>query len=94
MQDGLAIKKGDTVKVSQKITEGKRDRVVVFKGQVLQIKGSGLNVMFTVRQTLEGVDVDRIFPLASPTIAKIEKIEERASKARSSKKRRKKTVKK
>lgn len=74
------IKRGDTIKVSQKITEGKRERIVLFRGKVIKVRGSGSNKMLTVRQTLEGVDVDRIFPVVAPTIAKIEVVEEKKAK--------------
>jgi large subunit ribosomal protein L19 len=63
---------GDIVKVYQKTKEGKRERLSAFRGKVIRIKGSGENKMFTVRANLAGVDVDRIYPLKSPVIEKIE----------------------
>lgn len=77
----MPFKKGDIVKVFQKVTEGKRERLVPFGGRVLQVKGSNENIMFTVRQILEGVAVDRIFPFRSPTISKIEVLEDQKKKA-------------
>lgn len=62
------FKVGDTVKVSQKIIEGKKERVTVFKGEVVKVKGSKENKMFIVRHNFDGVDVDRIFPLESPVL--------------------------
>lgn len=75
MENQASFSVGDIVKVSQKILDGKKERVVSFKGKVVRIKGSGLNKMFVVRQNLEGVDVDRIFPFSSPVIVRIELIE-------------------
>lgn len=66
------FKVGDKIKVGQKIKEGKRERIAFFNGIVVQIKGSNENTMFTVRQNLDGIDVDRIYPLSLPTIEKIE----------------------
>lgn len=77
MDNGLVIKKGDSLKVFQKITEGKKERIVTFKGNVVSVKGSGENTMFTVRQILDGVTVDRIYPLYAPSLSKIEKVEEK-----------------
>lgn len=78
--NGTIIKKGDNVKISQRVVEGKKERTVPFTGRVLNVKGSGMNRMFTVRQTIESIDVDRIFPVESPTISKIEKVEEKSAK--------------
>ncbi len=68
MDNNLAIREGQTIKVTQKITEGKRERNVPFQGRVMKVRGIGVNKTVTVRQTLEGIEVDRIFPLASPTL--------------------------
>ncbi len=62
------FKIGDVIKISQKIQEGKKERIVPFKGQLIRIKGSGSNRMITLRQNLEGIEVDRMFPVYSPTI--------------------------
>ena len=65
---------GDTVKVHVKIKEGEKERIQVFQGAVISRKGGGLNEMFTVRKVSSGIGVERVFPLHSPNIAKIEKI--------------------
>ncbi len=67
------IHPGDTVKVQQKIKEGDKERLSVFEGLVIAQKhGKGINGTFTVRKVVDGVGVERIFPLHSPVIAKIE----------------------
>jgi large subunit ribosomal protein L19 len=63
---------GDTVKVHYKIIEGKTERVQVFEGLCIVHQGSGARKTFTVRKISNGVGVERIFPLYSPKIAKIE----------------------
>lgn len=77
------FKAGDTVKVHMRVIEGDKERIQVFQGMVLQRSGMGLNEMFTVRKVSAGVGVERIFPLHSPRIAKIETI--RQGKVRRSK---------
>jgi len=62
---------GDNVAVSYKIIEGDKERIQVFRGDVLQIKGAGATKTFTVRKMSSGVGVERIFPVFSPTIAEI-----------------------
>lgn len=67
------IHPGDTVRVYQKIKEGDKERVTPFEGLVLARKhGRGITATFTVRKVIDGVGVERIFPLHSPTIAKID----------------------
>lgn len=61
-----AFKSGDTVSVSYKIVEGNKERIQVFKGVVIQIKGEGANKRFTVRKMSGNVGVERIFPMNSP----------------------------
>ncbi|MCL4387014.1 MAG: 50S ribosomal protein L19 [Patescibacteria group bacterium] len=75
MQNSYNFKVGDIVKVFQNIKEAKKDRIVSFRGRVVKMKGAGDNKTFTVRQNIEGIEVDKIFPVASPTIAKIEFVE-------------------
>ena len=67
------IRPGDTVKVHQKIKSDKQDRVQTFEGQVLARKhGKGISSTITVRKVISGIGVEKIFPLHSPTIEKIE----------------------
>jgi large subunit ribosomal protein L19 len=63
---------GDTVKVHYKIKEGAKERIQVFQGIVLQMKGMGISKTFTVRKVSNGVGVERIFPQHSPLIDKLE----------------------
>ncbi len=65
---------GDTVNVHVKVKEGEKERVQEFQGIVIARRGGGLNATFTVRKISDGVGVERIFPLHSPRIAKIEKM--------------------
>src|SRR5215211_6321972 len=65
---------GDTLKVHVRVVEGNRERVQVFQGVVIRIKGSGIRETFTVRKVSFGVGVERTFPLHSPIIAKIDVI--------------------
>ncbi len=66
------IQVGDTVDVHQRILEGQKERVQVFNGVVIAIKGRGLGYMITVRRIVQGEGVERVFPVHSPKIAKIE----------------------
>ena len=66
------FKSGDTITVYYKIKEGDKERIQFFKGDVLQRKGSGTTETFTIRKISNGVAVERIFPVNSPAIDKIE----------------------
>jgi len=63
---------GDTVDVHQLILDGQKERVQIFSGTVIARRGGGVNEMFTVRRIVQGEGVERIFPLHSPKIAKVE----------------------
>jgi large subunit ribosomal protein L19 len=66
------FKSGDTVNVHVKIREGNKERIQQFQGVVIQRRGIGTGETFTVRKVSNGVGVERIFPVVSPTIDKIE----------------------
>jgi large subunit ribosomal protein L19 len=63
---------GDQVDVHQRILEGEKERVQVFSGVVIAMKGDGMREMFTVRRIVQNEGVERTFPLHSPKIAKVE----------------------
>ncbi|MGI8604539.1 MAG: 50S ribosomal protein L19 [Verrucomicrobiales bacterium] len=63
---------GDTVKVHTRVLEGGKERIQIFQGIVLGRRGTGLNSSFTVRKISYGEGVERVFPLHSPAIAKVE----------------------
>lgn len=65
---------GDTVRVHAKIVEGTRERIQVFEGVVIGRQGTGVREMFTVRRISYGVGVERMFPVHSPRVDKIEVI--------------------
>ena len=67
---------GDTVSVHVKVIEGDKERIQQYQGIVMGIKGSGIGKTFRVRKISNGVGVERIFPMNSPNIAKIERIKE------------------
>lgn len=81
----LEFKPGDIVRVHQKIKEGEKTRVQVFEGVVLSMKGTNGNKMFTVRKVVGDVAIERIFPVDSPNIEKVEvkgKIKEKVRRAK------------
>ena len=67
-----AFQSGDTITVSYKIKEGNKERIQQYRGVVIRISGHGTKKRFTVRKMSDGVGVERIFPIESPFIEKIE----------------------
>lgn len=63
---------GDTVKVYVKIREGEKERIQIFEGTVIARRGSGVSETFTVRRISYGVGVEKVFPIHSPNVAKVE----------------------
>ena len=74
---------GDTVKVHVNIREGERERIQIFEGTIIARKGSGISETFTVRRVSYGVGLERVFPVHSPNVVKVELV--RAGKVRRSK---------
>ena len=74
---------GDTIRIDVNIREGERERIQQFEGTVIARKGSGVGETFTVRRVSYGVGVERVFPLHSPNIVKVETV--RAGKVRRAK---------
>lgn len=70
--ENFDYKVGDTVKVHFKIVEGKNERIQVYEGLVLCFKNSGIGRTVTIRKNSYGVGVERVFPVHSPRIAKVE----------------------
>jgi large subunit ribosomal protein L19 len=70
--DVTAFSVGDSVRVHTRVVEGDKERVQIFAGIVIGRKGRGLNETFTVRRISYGEGVERVFPLHSPRIAKVE----------------------
>ena len=81
--DKLGFKVGDTVKVHFKIVEGKTERIQIYEGLVIAMKNAGIGQTFMVRKISYGVGVERVFPVNSPRIEKVEVV--RAGKVRRAK---------
>lgn len=71
-EHSLNFKVGDTVKVHFEIIEGKTKRIQMFEGLVISLKGEGVRKTFTVRKISYGVGVERVFPVYSPRVVKVE----------------------
>jgi large subunit ribosomal protein L19 len=71
-KDPIEFAVGDSVRVHTKVVEGEKERVQVFSGVVIGRRGHGLNATFTVRRISYGEGVERVFPLHSPRIDKVE----------------------
>ena len=70
--DVPAFRPGDTIKVHLRIIEGEKERIQVFQGAVLRLRKGGVNSTFTVRKVSDGVGVERVFPMHSPFIERVE----------------------
>ncbi|MDL2285146.1 50S ribosomal protein L19 [Desulfovibrio sp. OttesenSCG-928-F07] len=70
------FKSGDTVKVHMRIVEGEKERIQIFQGNVIRINRGTTNASFTVRKVSDGVGVERVLPLNSPIIEKVEVVTE------------------
>lgn len=81
--DVTSFKVGDGVRVHTRVREGEKERIQIFSGIVIGRKGTGLNQSFTVRRISYGEGVERVFPIHSPRVAKIEV--EKAGRARRAK---------
>jgi len=66
------LRPGETVRVHVKVVEGEKERTQIFEGIVIGMSGTGSRAMFTVRKVSYGVGVERIFPIHSPRIDKVE----------------------
>ena len=67
-----SFKSGDTISVHYKIREGNKERIQIYQGVVIQRNSAGANETFTVRKMSNGIGVERIFPISSPNIDKVE----------------------
>ena len=67
---------GDTVRIHVRVIEGDKERTQIFEGTVIQRRGSGIQETFTVRKISQGIAIERIFPMHSPRISKIERLRE------------------
>jgi len=71
-QEVPAFKAGDTVAVHYKIRDGNKERIQIYQGVVIQRNSVGVNETFTVRKMSNGIGVERIFPINSPNIEKVD----------------------
>src|SRR5690349_13189800 len=71
-KDGAKFGVGDSVRVHTKVVEGEKERIQIFSGVVIGRRGHGMNEMFTVRRISYGEGVERVFPVHSPRVDKIE----------------------
>jgi large subunit ribosomal protein L19 len=71
-KEPFTLNVGDTVKVHAKIKEGNRERIQIFEGTIIAKKGGGISETFTVRRVSYGVGVERVFPVHSPNLEKVE----------------------
>ncbi|SKA90459.1 large subunit ribosomal protein L19 [Paucidesulfovibrio gracilis DSM 16080] len=74
--DVPAFKAGDTVKVHLRIIEGEKERIQVFQGAVLRVRRGTTDSTFTVRKVSDGIGVERVFPMHSPYIERVEVVSE------------------
>jgi len=65
------LRPGDTIEVSVRVIEGDKERQQKFRGEVINVRGSGVRKSFTVRKISEGVGVERTFPLHGPSVAEV-----------------------
>ena len=75
-EEAPVIKIGSTVRVHVRITEGDKSRIQIFEGTVIAKNNSGIAETFTVRRVSYGVGVERVFPVHSPNVAKVETVRE------------------
>ncbi len=71
-ENAPVINIGDTVKVHVRIQEGEKSRIQIFEGTIIAKKHGGVNETFTVRRVAHGCGVERVFPLHSPSVEKVE----------------------
>ena len=71
-KDDAKFNVGDNVRVHTKVVEGDKERIQIFSGVVMGIRGTGLNETFTVRRISYGEGVERVFPIHSPRVDKVE----------------------
>jgi large subunit ribosomal protein L19 len=68
------LRPGDTVEVSVRVIEGDKERQQKFRGEIINVRGTGMGKTFTVRKVSEGIGVERTFPLHGPSVAEIKVI--------------------